>query len=79
MLQIANQNDAVRHALIALAALDESNQADRDLVLNEVAGNFALKQYNSAIRRHLNQLNSSGDRPTIEALVPCLVFICIEV
>ena len=73
--QMAQTDEGIRHAMIALAAVHERFQLhDPD------TGGFALAQYNLAINQHFRALNDSRTRKHTEAyLVSCILFICIEV
>lgn len=83
VLQVAQEDVAVRHALVAFSTLHETfarrltGHGD-----NQVASDqLALRQYNLAIRRHLDQLGGARFPANLDerAMVPCLIFICIEV
>ncbi|KAK5376135.1 hypothetical protein LTR20_000547 [Exophiala xenobiotica] len=87
--QIAREDVAVRHALVALAALHENFAAKGDSSSKRrtpESEHFALKQYNLAIHRHLQQIAGAtldnSDTKTLELeryLVSSLIFICIEI
>lgn len=83
VLQAAQEDIAVRHALVAFSTLHEafarrSREHDDDQTASD---QLALRQYNLAIRRHLDRLGGSDFPCNLDerAMVPCLIFICIEV
>ncbi|CAO1606081.1 hypothetical protein XANCAGTX0491_009578 [Xanthoria calcicola] len=73
---------ALKHALIALAALHERfEKGDRSVLKSNkdiAGGGFALQQYNKAIRCLINPCE--GDtRPALDtSLVACVLFACFE-
>ncbi|KAI1629070.1 hypothetical protein EDD37DRAFT_615984 [Exophiala viscosa] len=78
VLQLASEDEAVRHGVVALASLHENFGVGR--VNGGDSEHFALKQYNLAIRRHMNQLESPKSQAGIEChLAACLIFISIEI
>lgn len=79
MPQVAQTDDGVRHALVALASMHE--HFGEGELYGQVDNKFAIKHYNLAVRRHLNsisRLNPDPDR-ALSYLIPCAMFICIEV
>jgi len=80
VLQIASQDEGVRHGLVALASMHEEFEKEGSLFDHDSGGQFGLVQYNLAIRRHLEQVQRRDLSVNVETLVaPCLIFICIEV
>ncbi|KIV80082.1 hypothetical protein PV11_07609 [Exophiala sideris] len=78
IFQLASEDEAVRHGVVALASLHEDFSAGR--VNGGDSEHFALKQYNQAIRRHVHQLDSPQSQAGIEChLAACLIFISIEI
>jgi hypothetical protein len=80
-MQIACSESTVRHALVALAAWHESFQSDSPSK-QESSQQFALRQYNLAIRQYLQHIETQGLHEPVcleRSLVPCLIFICIQV
>ncbi|KAK6376521.1 hypothetical protein LTS17_007116 [Exophiala oligosperma] len=82
VLQAAQEDIAVRHALVAFSTLHEafarrSREHDDDQTASD---QLALRQYNLAIRRHLDRLGGSDFPCNLDerAMVPCLIFIGIE-
>lgn len=77
VMQRVQVDAGVRHAVLALASLHE------DFENNPVGGKsentFALRQYNLAIREHLHRVAQEKGLGTIEAYLPCLLFVLIEV
>lgn len=79
VVPIAASDSSVRNALIALSALHE-DFVDGGSSCGRVENVFALRQYNKAIKQHLDDIGQHGQPFCIELyLVPCLIFICIEV
>ena len=78
VLQAAQVDAGIRHALIALASTHQmfENQDRVELDLEE----FSVQQYNLAIRYHLDSLTYRDSSENLESyLVSCIIFICIEV
>lgn len=79
VIPIAATDSSVRNALIALAALHEDFVEDGSSC-GRIENTFALSQYNKAIKRHIDDIREHVQSTCIELyLVPCLIFICIEV
>ena len=78
LLRIAEADTGLRHAIVALASLHESFEQTGSQTNTDIA-NFALQQYNLAIRQHLETFVVPEQDVTVDAyLAPCLVFIFIE-
>lgn len=79
ILQRAQVDAGVRHAILALASFHEDFERDG---IGSVRSNesFGLKQYNLAIKEQMS-LAKNGNQTSIEpeAYLPCIVFVCIEV
>jgi hypothetical protein len=73
VIQQTYVDTGIRHAIIALASFYEDFESD---VENRV---FALQQYNLAIRKHSDVFKNGNASAAVEAYLPCLVFVCIEV
>ena len=79
ILQRAQVDAGVRHAIIALASFHEDFERG---VIEDVSSKeqFGLKQYNLAIKEQMNLVNSGNNTsPEPEAYLPCIVFVTIEV
>jgi hypothetical protein len=79
-LQGAHSDEATYHALLALSSVHENYVTGKHAELRLDA--FALKQYNFAIRDHLDMLTvlSRSDEVERPFILPCsIMFICIEV
>ena len=79
ILQAAHVDPGIRHAVVALASLDEEFQRSGEA--DSMQDDFALKQYNLAIRQHLDRIgnlcNAIGSLDNY--LASSMVFICIEI
>lgn len=77
LLQAAQQDVAIRHAVICLGHLHEMFEQDGSVVLDE----FALHHYNTAIRNHVQSLaESTKSTETVDSyLASCVLFLVIEV
>jgi hypothetical protein len=86
--QVGHQNEAVKHAVVALGAAYQrmqllsqhtlSSSSAESLVLKDLES-FMIKQYNKAIH-HLQQHISSASLENIEIiLLCCLIFVCLEI
>lgn len=67
----------IRHAVLALASFYEDFESGADHRGSD--NTFALKQYNLAIKEHVDLFHRESGPATAEAYLPCLVFVCIEV
>lgn len=79
ILQRAQVDAGVRHAIIALASFHEDFERG---VIEDVSSKeqFGLKQYNLAIKEQMNLAKSGNNAsPEPEAYLPCIVFVTIEV
>ncbi|THX75328.1 hypothetical protein D6D04_07433 [Aureobasidium pullulans] len=79
ILQGAHFDEATYHALLALSSVHENYVSGKDAGARLDA--FALKQYNMAIRDHLDVLTvlSRSDEVERPFILPCsIIFICIE-
>ncbi|TIA11212.1 hypothetical protein D6C80_07641 [Aureobasidium pullulans] len=80
ILQGAHFDEATYHALLALSSVHENYVTGKDAGARLDA--FALKQYNMAIRDHLDVLTvlSRSDEVERPFILPCsIIFICIEI
>lgn len=78
VLQISQNEPAVRHAVLAVSSLHEGLGAGfSDGALSHPQQSFALQQYNKAISRLLEQMNNSLTKP-LASLLTCVMFVCIE-
>ena len=78
ILQAAHSHEVIRHAVIALGSLHECFEKG-DITFNGTA-NFALKQYNMAMREHIKVLSQTNLHDSMETILATfIVFICIEV
>jgi hypothetical protein len=76
VLQLAQTEPAIRHAVIAIGSLHEhfeTSAAD-----HKEGSKFALQQYSTAIQQVLGSFKSSLDYPTEIALVLCGLFASFE-
>ena len=78
-----HQQPAIRHAVIALAALHERFEDSDDSILSSnhdlVHGGFALQQYNRAIG-YLIKPSAVAESQALDVyLVGCILFACFEV
>ncbi|TIA49831.1 hypothetical protein D6C77_09436, partial [Aureobasidium pullulans] len=79
ILQGAHFDEATYHALLALSSVHENYVTGKDAGARLDA--FALRQYNMAIRDHLDVLTvlSRSDEVERPFILPCsIIFICIE-
>ncbi|KAK5165803.1 uncharacterized protein LTR77_008726 [Saxophila tyrrhenica] len=78
ILQAAHEDAATRAAVVALGSFHEdyvrTGEAER------TQDDFALQQYNLAIRQHLAHLKAYSEDPdqVDRYLASCMIFICIE-
>lgn len=80
LLQAARTDPSARHALIALAAVHEDYEGQTQGAIVRT-NQFALQQYNRAIRSHVRRCESTqamSPNDLKSYLVSCVVFICIE-
>lgn len=79
ILQISHSEPAVRHALVAIGALNErlrSSTGELSLSNQDRSLKLALSSYNKAIK-HLTKQMQHGESDLI-ALLTCILFICVE-
>ena len=79
--QLSHRNPAVRHAVIAVGALHQRQLQGRLLSANadpREDDEFALQQYNKAIRKFLQQVESPTEVENESMLIQCVLFICLE-
>ncbi|PLB47685.1 C6 zinc finger domain protein [Aspergillus steynii IBT 23096] len=74
--QISHSVPLVRHAVAAVSAAHEEFLC-RGLVLHRANEEFALQQYNKAIK-HLIEYMSSPDQTIDLTLITCYLFMCLE-
>ena len=74
---------AIRHAVIALAALHERFENNDNSILNSnhdiAQGGFALQQYNRAIGCLIKPVAAGGQQALDVSLVACILFSFFEV
>lgn len=79
----AHYHPAIRHAVVALAALHERFENDDNSILSSnydiAQGGFALQQYNRAIGCLIKPVKDGGDQRLDVALITCILFACFEV
>jgi hypothetical protein len=79
ILQAAQDEPAVRHAAIAFSALQLPRKSSQLYLSAGDPDNFALRQYEKAIKS-FNKLLSHRDRRSIEAALLCSILcICVEI
>lgn len=79
LLQAANEEPAIRHAVIALGGIHELCGIDKGR-LNGVSPTdpFSVRQYGKAITLLLNSTKMSSKYPTEVFLISCILFACFE-
>ena len=79
ILQAAQVDSGIRCAVVALGSLHEGFEKRGDSCT--IPDEFALKQYNLAIRQHVDHLSNFGEdaQRTDSYVASCIVFMCIEV
>ena len=74
---------AIKHAVVALAALHERFERNDSSILSSncdiAQGGFALQQYNSAIAELTKPFAVGKELPFDICLVACVLFVCFEV
>ncbi|CZR56121.1 uncharacterized protein PAC_06009 [Phialocephala subalpina] len=77
--QAANEEPAIRHAIIALGGIHEFCGLDEER-LNGISPTdpFSERQYGKAISLLLNSTNMSSKHPTEVYLITCILFACFE-
>ncbi|PWY81602.1 hypothetical protein BO94DRAFT_470027 [Aspergillus sclerotioniger CBS 115572] len=79
--QLSHCNPAVRHAVIAVGALHQRQLQGRLMAANadsRQTDEFTIQQYNKAIRKFLQQMESPTDREFDSMLIQCVLFISLE-
>lgn len=79
LLQVARADPSIRHAIIALASVHEEYEQTGEAHVRP--SEFALRQYNRAIRCHIERAKTSLAMKATDLesyLAACVVFICIE-
>jgi Fungal specific transcription factor domain/Fungal Zn(2)-Cys(6) binuclear cluster domain len=83
LLQATYHEPSVRHAIIALGSLHERFEQDNGLVVHSDANgwsdDFALRNYNLAIKHLVEPLSSKGQQAIDVCLISCILFACFEV
>lgn len=81
VLQMAHSESAVRHALIALGSLCQSEPGSMKHARAKFAVDdnyrFVLLHYNKAVRALVQSMSDTTHSPEV-ALVTCLLFVCME-
>lgn len=78
ILQVAQQEDPVRHAVVALSSLSETMLERSNNGTERGPETFAIRQHTKAIS-HLNQKIQEGNESSVEAvLMTCALFVCFE-
>lgn len=81
VLQLAHSEPAVRHALIALGSLCETETGTMKYARAKFAADenyrFVLTQYNKSVRSLVQRMNETTYSDEV-GLVTCLLFICME-
>lgn len=82
LLQSSHFNDAVRHAAVALGALNERFELHKVLTMDNEQANarqqFATRQYQKAVVCLRKQLQSNDPPPIECTLMACFLFMCFE-
>lgn len=78
ILQAAHVDAGVRCAVIALSSVHEG--FEKTGKVNNISNDFALKQYDLAIRQHLDNLSAVNTdiSKTDSYIASCMIFTCIE-
>lgn len=80
VLQTSHFEPAIRHAVIALGSLHERFVGHSGLISQrDSLDNFALQQYNLAIRSLMEPVSRKKRPSTDVCLVACTLFACFEV
>ena len=77
VLQISHSDPAIRHAALALGALQLERESADPLTENEQCGS-AFRSYTKAIAHTSRLLVQSGQESLEKGLVACVLFICYE-
>lgn len=85
--RVAQSEPAIRHAMLAMAAIHEQIAFMRDAIPNDprlersacqARETFALVQYNKSISKLSKVLSEKGENSELIALVNCLLFVVID-
>jgi hypothetical protein len=82
LLQATHHEPSIRHAIIALGSLHERFEEDNGLVVQSSRGwtdDFALKNYNLAIKHLVEPLLRKGKQAIDVCLIASVLFACFEV
>jgi hypothetical protein len=85
MLQACHRNQAIRHGIVAIAALDLTSNITHNQIPNSGVDavdpnhhyHFALQQYKLALQ-HMQNAVSNGEQNLVSTLITCIVIICFE-
>ena len=77
VLQISHEDTAIRHAVLALGALQLERESGGPLARNKHCG-FALQSYTQAVAHTSRLLSTSGKDNLEKGLVACILFVCYE-
>lgn len=77
VLQISQVDLAIKHAVLALGALQLERESAGPLVRNKHCG-FAFQSYSKAVAHTSSLLSKSGRDNFEKGLVACVLFICYE-
>lgn len=83
LLQATHHEPSIRHAIIALGSLHERFEQDNGFVVQSDANgwtdDFALKNYNLAIKYLMHPLSRNGQQAIDVCLISSVLFACFEV
>lgn len=83
LLQASHHESSIRHSIIALGSLHERFERDNGLVVHNNADgwsdDFALKNYNLAIKHLVDPIFRKGPLAIDICLISCILFACFEV
>lgn len=77
VLQTSHADTAIRHAVLALGALQLERESTGPLIRNRHCG-FAFQSYSKAVTHTSKLLSQSGRDNFEKGLVACVLFICYE-
>lgn len=77
VLQVSHTDTAIRHAVLALGALQREPELAHQLALGNPDG-FAFQSYQKAITHTSRLLSKSGKENFEKGLMACILFICYE-
>ncbi|CZR57815.1 uncharacterized protein PAC_07704 [Phialocephala subalpina] len=78
VLQVAQQEDPIRHAIVALASLSEGMLKRSQDAVATVPGPLAIQQYSKAISNLKGRMQGGNESSAEVVLITCALFICIE-